>query len=660
MNFLNLSLGELIGLAGIVSAGLIALYLLDRAKRHQVVATLRFWTAGQVPDEMKHKRRIHQPWSLLLQVLSILLLLLAIAGPRLTDAGGARDHVLLLDTSAWMGARARQGILLDQAKSAALSYVNSVALSDRVMLVRADALATPVTPFELDRKVIANAIRRSQPSTSALNLEQALEFAQQAQTLQSQKAGEIVFVGAGRIPRQDADLIPPANLRVLAIPAAGENVGVRKLSVRRATSAKSGAQGGPAGAPSEAVTEDAWEAYVGLRNDGLKAREVELLLSFAGAPAGSKTITLEPGAESQTTFAFHAKTAGLVEARIRSTNGRGDAFPQDDRAAIQLPIGKTLRVAVYSPEPELLKPLMAASAQVQASFDLPAKYDPRAPADIVVFDRFAPPAPPAASSIWIEPPSAGSPFTMRTTVDKLKLDHWHAETPVGAGLNTKDVELAKAQVFSLAPGDQAVAEGSQGPVVVVRPGPVKMAALGFDPVQSSMKYDLATPLLMANILRWMAPEIFRRSDVQAGNVGTINMPLDPGVKPANIKVLAESVSGDAQRPLPFTVEGNVLRFFAGAPGNVHVMMGDRETIYSLTLPDVGDVAWRPPSNVARGIGRRSADASAPFDPWPWLALVGGLGLLLDWILYGRSHIMRLLPRGAAPSLIERLRLRKAS
>jgi hypothetical protein len=656
VNFLNLSFGELLGVSGIVAAGLVALYLLDRAKRHQVVATLRFWMAGQVPDDLKHKRRIHQPWSLLLQALSILLLLLAIAGPRFGDAGRTRDHVLLLDTSAWMGARARQGILLDQAKGAALGYVNSVPPADRIMLVRADALATPVTPFESDHKVISDAIRRSQPSTSALNLEQAFEFAQQAQALQAQKAGEIVFVGAGRIPLQDADLIPPPNLRVLAIPSAGENVGVRKLGVRRATNAKSGAQGGPTGASSQAVTEDAWEAYVGLRNDGQKAREVELLLSFAGTAAGSKTLTLEPGMESQSTFLFHAKTAGLVEARIRSTNGRGDAFPQDDRAAIELPIGKTLRVAVYSPEPELLKSLISSNAQVQASFDVPAKYAPLTPADIVIFDRFAPPEPPkSAASIWIEPPAAGSPFTTRATAERVKLDRWHQETPVGAGLFTKDAELATAQIFNLVPGDQAVAESSQGPVVVARPGAVKMAALGFDPVRSSMKYDLATPLLMANILRWMAPGIFRRSDVQAGNVGTVSVPLENGANPATIKVLAED-----QRPLPFTVEGNTLRFFAGAPGNVHVMMGDRESIYSLTLPDVGDAAWRPPAGVARGIGRRSGPTSAPVDPWPWFALAGGLGLLADWILYGRSHIMRLMPRTAAPTLVERLRRRKAS
>ena len=156
------------------------------------------------------------------------------------------------------------------------------------MLVRADALATPVTQFDSDKSAVAEAIRRSRPSTSALNLEQALEFAQQAQRLQSQKAGEIVFVGAARIPKQETEMAVPANLRVISIPSNGENVGLRKLGVRRATSATAGT--------------DTWEAFVELRNDGQKAREITLLLQFAGAAAGSKTMTLAAGSETQATF----------------------------------------------------------------------------------------------------------------------------------------------------------------------------------------------------------------------------------------------------------------------------------------------------------------------------------------------------------------------
>jgi hypothetical protein len=147
-----------------------------------------------------------------------------------------------------------------------------------------------------------------------------------------------------------------------------------------------------------------------------------------------------------------------------------------------------------------------------------------------------------------------------------------------------------------------------------------------------MKYELATPLLMANILRWMAPETFRRWEVQAGTVGTVSVALDPGADPASVRVLTED-----QHTLPFTVEGNTLRFFSGAPGTVQVLMGDREMVYSLTLPDVGEAIWRPPAGVRRGIPRAAAQAIAATDAWPWLALLGGLGLLTDWLLFGRSR-----------------------
>jgi hypothetical protein len=182
-----------------------------------------------------------------------------------------------------------------------------------------------------------------------------------------------------------------------------------------------------------------------------------------------------------------------------------------------------------------------------------------------------------------------------------------------------------------------------------------MVALGFHPVRSSLKYELATPLLMANILRWMAPETFRRVDMQAGTVGTVSVPLDPGTNPANVRVL-----GDNQRPLPLTIEGNVLRFFAGAPGNVRLIAGDRETVYSLTLPDVADAAWKPAANVRRGIPRSLAGTVSAVNLWPWLAVAGGLGLLLDWLLFGRSRILYMGARRATGGLAQRILWKKAS
>jgi len=225
---------------------------------------------------------------------------------------------------------------------------------------------------------------------------------------------------------------------------------------------------------------------------------------------------------------------------------------------------------------------------------------------------------------------------VRATRTGLRLDQWHPETTLGAGLRTRDVTLESVEVFSPAAGDITVAETTEGPVIVARGSEPKQVVIGFHPGRGSMKYELATPLLFANILRWMTPGAFRRWEFQAGTVGTVNVAVEKDVKPEEIRVLDE-----ANRALPFTVDGNNLRFFSGAPGTVRVQMGDREAVYSLTLPDVGEAAWRVPASVRKGVPRAVLAEAAPRDLWPWLAILGGIGLLADWLLYGRSRAFRL-------------------
>ena len=82
MFLVNLSLGEFLALFGAASGVVVALYLLDRSRRRQVVATLRFWTAAEHPVESRRRRRIRQWPSLLLQILALVCLLLAIAQLR--------------------------------------------------------------------------------------------------------------------------------------------------------------------------------------------------------------------------------------------------------------------------------------------------------------------------------------------------------------------------------------------------------------------------------------------------------------------------------------------------------------------------------------------------------------------------------------------------
>ena len=82
MYFLNLTLLQFAALFGSISAVSVALYLLDRSRRKQIVSTLRFWMAAEQPAVAARRRRVQQPWSLILQLVSMALLLLAIAQLR--------------------------------------------------------------------------------------------------------------------------------------------------------------------------------------------------------------------------------------------------------------------------------------------------------------------------------------------------------------------------------------------------------------------------------------------------------------------------------------------------------------------------------------------------------------------------------------------------
>ena len=636
MHFLNLTLGQFLALFGSVSALMLALYLLDRSRRRQVVSTLRFWVSASQPTVVARRRRIQQPLSLVLQLASIALLLLAIAQLRLgAPASAPRDHVLILDTSAWMAARTSTRMLMDLARDRARAYVRAVPLRDRIMLVRADALTTPATAFEPDRKKLEEAIAASQPGATALNLEQALAFARQIQAQSGRRAGEVVFVGTGKLADREPGKLGLRNLRFLSVPDGVPNCGLRRIGVRRS------------GTDSEL-----WEIYVSLRNYGVAPRTVTLAMSFGpsadglgSSPAGAQRITLPPGADREASFQLRTRAAGFLQAELLPH----DAFTADDRAVLELPPQTVLRVTVYSAEPDLLRPVLAASPQVAATFRAPADYSPQAAASLVILDRFHPPAPPLADAIWIDPPAGGSPVPVRARVTDAPFAHWLSDNQLGAGLRTKDFRLESASVFEAAPDDLKIGEVEQGPVIVARPGKPKIVVLGFHPALSSMRYALSTPLLFANLLRWMSPEIFRRWELNAGSVGTVKAPLDSDVRPADLRVVRDD--GTA---VPFTLRGQSLDFFTATPGTVRVLAEDREYVYSLTLPQLWESQWEVPAETRRSIPKFPVPLREATDLWQWLALAGGGGLLAEWILFGRFR------RGAARVARRPVAMRKAS
>lgn len=612
MFFLNLSLGEFLAVWGLVSGGVLALYLLDRSRRKIRVATLRFWTPSERPPEAKHRKRIQQPWSMLLQLLALGLLLAALAQLRLGSPDRmSRDHVLVLDSSAWMGARSGPRSLLDQAKRDAILWLRSLPAADRVMLVRADALPTPATVFATNRAATEQAILETRPGASALNLRATLDFARQMQRQHGSGLGDIVLAGALRSYANDlpAEAELPANLRLLPVKSDLRNVGIRKVTLRRS--------------PTDSQL---WEVFVSVKNYSRQVENAPLAVTFGSAPVGSARLTLPPGAEETARIEFRTKAAGYLEARLVLR----DALADDNGATLELPEQKPVRVIVYTREPNLLRPLLNANRWLTATYAPPEEYKADADAEILILDRFAPTAKPRRKALWIEPPVQGAPLAMLTPARGVKLTGWRNEHPMAAGLRSLDLRLAETSVFAPAANVTVVAESEAGAVAVAGQD---AAYLGFHPGRGALRLELTAPLLMANTLEWLAPEVMRRREVTGESVGNVRIPVEGGLNASAVRVL-----GDSDLAIPFSLSDGNLQFYSAQRGLVRVRTGSKEQVYSLSLPDVADSAWDAPAKIRRGIPRGVADSIASRDLWQWLAIAGGLLLLIEWLWFGRSRL----------------------
>jgi hypothetical protein len=317
-----------------------------------------------------------------------------------------------------------------------------------------------------------------------------------------------------------------------------------------------------------------------------------------------------------------------------------DALPSDDSVVLALPRNGPLRIAIFTSRQNAWQPLLDADSRISAKFFRPGEYRAKPEADIALLDGFSAPQPPAVPSLWIQPPDIGSPLPVKTLVDNAPITQWNEASVVGAGLRTTEARLSTAEVFHTFEGDVPIASTAQGPVVVARPpvaGRPEMALLGFDPLAPDMKFQVTTPLLFANLLRWLAPETFDVLDFAAARVGATSLVLDKSERAQQLRIRTESGAA-----VPFSVRNGTLQLFAARPEILSIESPGRQRVLSLTLPDVAENHWQPPTTAASGLPAFVAWRSNSVALWQILAVLGATGLIAEWLFFGRRRKARLI------------------
>ena len=621
MSLLNLTIVEFLAILLPVAAAITALYFYDRSRRRQVVSTLLFWPRRPDPPMVTRRRKLQQPWSLLLQLLALLLLLLAIADFRWGEhAGAVRRHVVVLDTSAWMGAVTADGRrLMDIARQRARAYLEAVPSGEPVMLIRGDANPAPATPFTADREALEAAIAASEPGWTSIDLSAALDTAHGALALhgpvgaelgEQSSVGEVTYIGSGRGGESGAAASKIPRLRWIETGEAIADLGVNELVARR-----------PADDP------ERWEVRVELFHAGEAAREVETQFLFAGDMLGTKTLRLPAEGTKDLTFRLRTPRAGRLEVRL----GASDGFALNDSAALDLPAHRRHRIDVYSSNAGGLRSLLGANPNLEAVFEAPNNYNSAEGRRTAVFDGFSPSTEPRSNAVYINPPRESSPAEISRIAREQRITRWNADHPLARGLRTRDVVLERTAIFEPRPGDVTIAESEAGPVIIARvEDGRKRVFFGFGFSDSGLRNRPAAPLLFANTMAWIFPNSFRSSELRARSPGLIEIEVGEQAE-SDITVRSKE-----NPDLPWTYRDGKVRLFASTPGTVVVRAPTIESRLALTLPEPARGEWSPPEGVLRGVPPRAVGRSGTVVLWPWLAALAVACLLVEWKLFGRA------------------------
>ena len=621
MNFLNLTAAEFFLILLPLSLAVVVLYLHDRSRRRQVVSALQFWPNRPDPPMVTRRRKLQQPLSLLLQLLALMLLLLAIAGLQWDrHKGTVRRHVVILDSSAWMGAIASDGqSLMTKVGASARSYIASVPDSEPLMLIRGNANPAPMTSFTTDRQALEKAIGTLSPSWNSIDLNAAFRMAQSVLKLhvvdsdefkKYSDIGEVTYIGSSRSKVSNGVEGKFLRVRWIEVDEEIEDRGITELVARRTTG-----------------DSETWEVSVRLLNTAERAQSNVVEFSFAGKKLGSKTLILPPNTNKQLRFRMRTRRAGRLEVRM----GSPDRFALNDSASPELPKYSRHQIDVYSQYSHVLKSLVGSNPSLDAQFRSVQSYA-SSKAQAIVFEKFAPTVPPQSNLVYISPPPESSPVTVERLAQKQRIVRWDADHPLANGLRTRDIVLDETAIFRPSAEDMIIAECEAGPVIVAQlKNGYKRVVFGFNFSNNALQNTPTTPLLFANTMRWIFPDSYRSSELRAQSPGLIEVDIGDTAE-GNI-----DVHSDKSHDIPWSYRSGRLRLFTSTPGNIVVDTPTVRTHLAVVLPGMHRGRWDPPEGVLRGVPPPAIDQNTePVILWPVLGVLALFFLLLEWKLFGRT------------------------
>ncbi len=617
--------------AAVIGPLIVAMYLLKLRREERPVSSTFLW------QRMVRDVEANAPWQklrrsllLLLQLLLMLLLVFALARPFLAAQGiSGRNLILIIDHSASMSATDEPPTRLQAAKARAYQLIDQLPDGGRATVIAAGGRMAVPAAATADRRELRRAIEQIQPSNGGgSDLAPALTLA--AALAAREEDSEVAIISDGNVTLP-TNVRVPARVSYFPIGRATENMAISAIALQPATSGQT--------------------LFVQATNYGQAVASRRLDLYLDGALFNAYNLSLDPGRE-QSIIAEIPAQVQVVEARLAGD----DALPADDRAFAVSSVGEAVTVRVVTPGNRFLETGLSLLPGIRVT-SVPTSTttfsETVAQVPVTIFDGVVPAELPPGNLFFINPVRSSPYFSVTGTIEFPLLRPSGGQEPILRNVSLSEVSVLKAARIVPGSWGRVVVDSDGGPLLVVgeREGR-RVAVLAFDLHESDLPLQIAFPLLLSNLMNFLAPG----SGAEAAQL-LPGQPLSRQVDEAISEVRVTRPDGRTVSSRTGEVQiqaGQAIYADTDALGVYLVeelageqVVGRHRYAINLFAPAESRIAAQrdlsvPQTSGASSTVSRERDSRQEF--WRWVALVALLVLVVEWLVYQRNGLAYLRER----------------
>ncbi|RKU05960.1 hypothetical protein C6502_20960 [Candidatus Poribacteria bacterium] len=635
MYFLNPSAFYLLAFLPIV----VLLHFLKLRRQRYVVPSVMLWL--EAIEDMKANvpfQRLRNSLLLPLQVLFLLVVVGGVARPALRQFGGlAEQSIVIIDTSASMGATDLGKTRLDVAKGEALKLINQLGTDGQMMIIDTSRpLHNIRQAFTSDAEKLRQAIENLSvvhtPPTLKAVFDSVAVYASVpgAQVVQNPDAVGVVFISDnfGALPNSAS----PVQIRKIGLGNRSENIAIVQFSVTRAL-----------------TPPNRYQVLVGVQSFADIPKEFQIQLGIEGKSFFADESVVLPPKETTSTLFFLEDDERFYGQVVTARLDIDDDLPVDNVASAILhppPKWKVLLVSDRNQPP--LSAILKTDPHVILNQVQPSDYHGIGGNDILIFDQFVPDPLPEGNIVFFNP-IGGLPFMpIQENSQPTQVIGQHPTHEVMRDVSLIDLEVKASVRVQLPLWGIPLIETNQTPLIWLgEQDNQKVVVFGFDPFDLDVS-NFATsipsaPILMSQCLEWLgaATSPIRPDLVKAGEPVRIHLEHISEVERITVQTPDDSVQElqvrDSRIVFTDTTKVGVYTVFVDDEpfGRFAVnLLNPQES--DLSPPELGD----DPNAAIDPRPVRSNLPEVNREIWGYAAFLALLLLIVEWWVYHQNRGFR--------------------